>query len=152
MYVSSTHKDWDEAIDFVTFYYNTRRQESTGFSPFYIVYGREPLLSIDVALEKNQNPIEAKQKEENYVQKFITRLSAARKLVKKRLAVAQTRQKKHYDKRHRSASFQIGDEVLIFKPIRKIGKSEKTPSSLPRTIQSCRKARSSKFQSNEFTP
>lgn len=49
MYVSSFHNNWDESIDFVVFAYNTSRQESTGYSPFFLLYGREALLPIDVA-------------------------------------------------------------------------------------------------------
>ncbi|KZS03119.1 Uncharacterized protein APZ42_034227 [Daphnia magna] len=50
MYVSSDHKDWDESLPFVTFAYNTSRHESTGRTPFYLVYGREAVLPIDGAL------------------------------------------------------------------------------------------------------
>ena len=35
MYVSEDHKDWDVSLPFVCFAYNTARQESTGFSPFF---------------------------------------------------------------------------------------------------------------------
>ena len=53
MYVNSYHNDWDGLIDFVTFAYNTSRQETTGYSPFYLLYGREAVLPIDVALGNN---------------------------------------------------------------------------------------------------
>ena len=55
MYVSSRHDDWDEVVDFVVFAYNTSRQESTGATPFYLLYGREAVLPIDVALDSNPN-------------------------------------------------------------------------------------------------
>lgn len=44
MYVSFSHNDWDEAVDFVTFSYNTRRQESTRLISFFMLYGREAVL------------------------------------------------------------------------------------------------------------
>ncbi|XP_059351391.1 uncharacterized protein LOC132087992 [Daphnia carinata] len=50
MYVSSDHRDWDEVLPYVCFAYNTSRQESTGFSPFFLMYGREPLLPSDLNL------------------------------------------------------------------------------------------------------
>ena len=37
MYVDSSHDDWDESIEYVTFGYNTGRQKSTGFSPLFVV-------------------------------------------------------------------------------------------------------------------
>ena len=57
MYVSSHHRDWDETLPYVCFAYNTARQESTGFSPFFLLYGREPLLPIDLALGADPNPL-----------------------------------------------------------------------------------------------
>ncbi|KZR95508.1 Uncharacterized protein APZ42_010747, partial [Daphnia magna] len=41
MYVNSCHNDWDDYVDFVTFAYNTSKQESTGVTPFFLLYGRE---------------------------------------------------------------------------------------------------------------
>ncbi|KZR97474.1 Uncharacterized protein APZ42_007630, partial [Daphnia magna] len=42
MYVSTDQRDWDETLQYVCFAYNTARQESTGYSPFFLLYGREP--------------------------------------------------------------------------------------------------------------
>ena len=53
--MSSRHDDWDDVVDFVVFAYNTSRQESTGATPFYLLYGREAVLLIDVALGSNPN-------------------------------------------------------------------------------------------------
>lgn len=66
MYVSSSHKDWDEFIHFLTFAYNTGRHESMGWTPFYLVCGREVVLPVDGALnaylnlvhQNDQNPSE----------------------------------------------------------------------------------------------
>ncbi|KAI9565174.1 hypothetical protein GHT06_008951 [Daphnia sinensis] len=51
MYVSTDQRDWDETPQYVCFAYNTARQESTGYSPFFLLYGREPKLPIDLELE-----------------------------------------------------------------------------------------------------
>ena len=40
MYVSADHSDWDSALPYVRFAYNTSRQETTGRSPFFLMYGR----------------------------------------------------------------------------------------------------------------
>lgn len=39
MYVCTNHTDWDRAIPFVTFGYNTSIQASTRFTPFYLTHG-----------------------------------------------------------------------------------------------------------------
>ncbi len=56
MFVNSKHSNWDDVIDHVVFAYNTSKQESTGKTPFLLVYGREALLPIDAALGNNPNP------------------------------------------------------------------------------------------------
>jgi transposase InsO family protein len=38
---------WDQAIPFVVFAYNTTPQESTGYSPYLLVFGREPQMDLD---------------------------------------------------------------------------------------------------------
>jgi hypothetical protein len=74
MYVDSSHDDWDESIDYVTFGYDTGRQESTKFNSFYLLYDREALLPIYVALGNNPNPVPIDHTTES-VQQFVKRLS-----------------------------------------------------------------------------
>ena len=99
MYVDSCHDDWDEIVDFVVFAYNTSRQESTGASPFLLLYGREAVLPIDVAL--GNNPDSKKLGEpvsySSYLQDLSTRLVTIREIVKRRLIVVQAKQKKCYE-------------------------------------------------------
>ncbi|KZR99859.1 Uncharacterized protein APZ42_004115 [Daphnia magna] len=82
MYVNSLHNDWDEFIDFVTFAYNTSRQESTGFSPFFLLYGREAVLPIDVALENNPEKDLDVGDSSDRARTLTTNLSAIREKVK----------------------------------------------------------------------
>ena len=41
------------------------------------------------------------------------------------MLIVKAQQKKRYDEGRRELQFEVGDLVLIYKPIRKIGKSEK---------------------------
>jgi transposase InsO family protein len=41
-------KLWVDLVDVVTFAYNCTPHSTTGFSPFYLVYGREPRLPLDI--------------------------------------------------------------------------------------------------------
>ncbi|GFS57431.1 transposon Ty3-I Gag-Pol polyprotein [Trichonephila inaurata madagascariensis] len=43
-------KNWDEILQFVTFAYNTAKQETTGFTPFYLLHGREAETTLDTML------------------------------------------------------------------------------------------------------
>ncbi|GFT14164.1 transposon Tf2-6 polyprotein [Trichonephila clavipes] len=50
MYVDVEQKNWDEILPFVTFAYNTAKQETTGFTPFYLLHGREAETTLDTIL------------------------------------------------------------------------------------------------------
>ena len=51
MYANTDHKKWDEILPYVTFAYNTSKQESSGYNPFFLLYGREVVLSADIAFQ-----------------------------------------------------------------------------------------------------
>uniref|UniRef100_A0A6G5A9U4 Putative tick transposon n=1 Tax=Rhipicephalus microplus TaxID=6941 RepID=A0A6G5A9U4_RHIMP len=50
MYVASDHSNWDQVLPFVTYAYNTVVQATTGFSPYFLLYGREPSNAVDTIL------------------------------------------------------------------------------------------------------
>ncbi|UYV75865.1 hypothetical protein LAZ67_13001600 [Cordylochernes scorpioides] len=47
MYVNTDQKNWDEILPFITHAYNTTIQETTGYSPFFLMFGREPTSLLD---------------------------------------------------------------------------------------------------------
>jgi transposase InsO family protein len=126
MYVSSDHTDWDETLPYVTFAYNTSRQESTGFSPFYLLYGREPILPADLSFGVDPNPlIPMKEAATTYIRRLQSNLETARQTVLVRMEQVKKKQKLTYDATRRETTYNKNDLVLIYKPLRKIGRSEK---------------------------
>ena len=53
IYVHKNQNNWDINLPYVIFAYNTAEQETTRFSPFYLLYGRQPKLPIEEALTEN---------------------------------------------------------------------------------------------------
>ncbi|KAJ8884043.1 hypothetical protein PR048_015900 [Dryococelus australis] len=53
-YLSSNHRDWDTILLLVTFYHNISRHESTGFSPFLLLYSHEPILPSEVCFNQSR--------------------------------------------------------------------------------------------------
>ena len=120
MYVSSDHSDWDEVLPFVTFAYNTSRQETTGRTPFYLMHGREAVLPIDVVMGINPNTLETDSEE------VYQKLCKIRLEVNEKIAVAQEKAKARFDKNRReSENYTPGQKVLVYKPTRVVGKAEK---------------------------
>lgn len=50
MYVDVQHKNWDEILPYITFAYNTAKQETTRMTPFSLVHGREVRTMLDAML------------------------------------------------------------------------------------------------------
>lgn len=83
------------------------------------------MLPIDVALGNNPGKDLGDDDSTNRVSTLTSKLSTIRDKVKKRMAVVQSKQKKRYDRRRRQAEFAVGDPVLVFRPIRKKGRTTK---------------------------
>lgn len=95
-YVPADHRDWDEFLPFATFAYNSSVQETTGYSPFFLLYGHEPTLPIDATLHINAGQVTAPSNEE-----FVRRWGKAKDLVLERERRAQEANKQRYDRTHR---------------------------------------------------
>ena len=48
--INDNQNEWDKFLDSVLFAYRTSKQASTKFSPFFLLYGREPRLPVDLII------------------------------------------------------------------------------------------------------
>uniref|UniRef100_A0A8R1HVU4 RNA-directed DNA polymerase n=1 Tax=Caenorhabditis japonica TaxID=281687 RepID=A0A8R1HVU4_CAEJA len=46
-HVNNQHSDWDAILQYATFCYNRAVHQTTGETPFFLVFGRDPTLTID---------------------------------------------------------------------------------------------------------
>lgn len=122
MYVSPDHRDWDATLPYVTFAYNSSRHDTAGYSPFFLLFGREPTLPFDTTLPTSSEPTTS------YARDVIAHAELARQVARERLLASQASQKSRYDERHRPAHFPPGSLVLLWTPSRRVGLSEKLMS------------------------
>ncbi|GFV34436.1 hypothetical protein TNCV_1413671 [Trichonephila clavipes] len=120
MYVDVEQKNWDEILPFVTFAYNTAKQETTGFTPFYLLHGREAETTLDTMLPFCPNDFD-----DNNITKIAARAEESRQLARMHTLRAQDKDRRRYDSKHQMVSYAPGDLVWIYTPVRKVGLSEK---------------------------
>ncbi|UYV61749.1 hypothetical protein LAZ67_1006322, partial [Cordylochernes scorpioides] len=120
MYTGVEQKDWDQVLPYVTFAYNTAKQEATGYTPFFLVHAREAETYIDAVLPYLPDEIS-----NDYVGELVTRAEEARQLSRSRLLQSQAKDRRLYDQKHTPVYYQKDDLVWVFTPIRKVGLSEK---------------------------
>lgn len=114
---------WDQRIPLLTMAYRGTPHESTGFSPNFMVYGRELFLPVDVMIGQPGNS-EVKDELE-YVRGLRERLEDAYDLAREQLQKSAVRQKRYYDVRANEQPYEPGDLVWTMNKSRRKGKSPK---------------------------
>ena len=113
--LTPTQKEkWQDYVSSLTMAYNSTRCESTGFSPYYLMFGRVPRLPIDVEYGVTQPEIMEKSRQK-YARKLRARLNWAFRVAKDVNEKEAERQKRFYDKRMRCQKLVPGDFVLVKK-------------------------------------
>ena len=102
--------NWKAYVAPMVHAYNCTRHESTGVSPFFLMFGRNPRLPIDLAFGLQKN---SKMPTTQYVKDLRDRLAHAYQLAAEASKNSQATQKENYDLRVRGAAIQKGDRVLV---------------------------------------
>ena len=122
---------WPYIIEGILFARRVSRHHSTKFSPFYMMYNRDPILPNDLRYDLcsentdsaeafHQEMFEAVMKSANAIRKEV--YEAATTNIKK----TQEKQKRDYDSRHKSSfAMKVGDSVLLKNNKRNDRKGEK---------------------------
>ena len=100
--------EWKNHVRTLVHAYNCTQNSATGFSPYYLMFGREPCLPVDVALGLAPCTIT-----ESNTTKFVQKLREQTKWAHKKVAKEAERHKCNYDRKSRAAALQVGDMVLV---------------------------------------
>lgn len=120
MYVSADHTNWDLILPYVTYAYNTAQQSTTGYSPFYLLYGREATSLLDCLLPPTHDvTLDA------FSSAAVSHAEYARQVAMCRTVDSQDDQCRRYNLRRRNISYNPGDLVWLWTPDRKVGRAEK---------------------------
>ncbi|XP_069111463.1 uncharacterized protein [Argopecten irradians] len=117
-YVNDTQDDWDRYIQQIAFATRTCIQTSTKATHFFLTYGREAVLPIQldipvsVGINEQLTELDYQEIIDDRTTSF-TELLRSRKDAKEQIGVAQKIQKTQYDKKHECAMLDVGDLVLF---------------------------------------
>ena len=108
--VSTGTSDWDEKLPYVLFSYRASLQFSTGESPFFLLYCRDPQLPTETILLP---PVDLQTVEvDDYKSAMVREMGSAWNQARQAVEKAQRQQKRQYDKSANDFKFSIGDMVL----------------------------------------
>ena len=106
-------QDWKSFVAPLVHAYNATRHDSTGFSPYFLMFGRHPRLAIDAYLGLSSPEEPSSASREHYASKLKKRLEFAYKVASKEADKNASRHKHNYDSKIREATLDVGDRVLI---------------------------------------
>ena len=153
---------WRDYLNKMVHAYNCTRHSTTGYSPFFLLYGRSPRLPIDLILKTSTDQTPNQGDYPSYAAKWKKVMREAYQIASKRALSSQERSKQTYDKRVRHTVLEPGDRVLVrnlrerggpgklrsywenkvYKVVKRMGEDspvyqvtlESTPSSKPRVL------------------
>jgi hypothetical protein len=104
LFINHRQSDWSKWLSCTEFSYNDKVQSSTGFSPFFVNYGRHPY--------KGTNP--RRQVKSQSAMEFANQMKKLHEETKVALTLAQETMKRNYDrKKGESHNYQIRDKVWL---------------------------------------
>ena len=113
---------WDLKLPTLLLAYRTSIQDTTGATPFELMFGREPRLPEDVMYS---TPPSTSTTPEQYASILKERLSDAYERVSRHVKHQQSHQKEYYDRGLRGDPYIVGDIVMLHEPAVKRGNSRK---------------------------
>ena len=103
--------DWKNHLPKVIHAYNCTTSEATGYSPFFLLFGRPPRLPVDLLFEtESENCARSSQE---YVEKWGRRMAEAYDIASRNASKSADRGKRQYDKKRYGPTLQVGSRVLV---------------------------------------
>ena len=104
-------KKWHEALNKQIFAYNATKNDRTGHTPYFLMFGREPLLAIDVILGIQHGN---KYSHTDFATNWKKQMQETYQIVQEKVAAKRKVAEEYWKKNHVIATkLLVGDKVLI---------------------------------------
>ncbi|XP_024118290.1 uncharacterized protein LOC112139697 [Oryzias melastigma] len=103
---------WPQQIQSLTFAYNATVHETTGYAPFFLMFGRIPRLPVDVVFRHVLNDPDVADYD-SYAKSLLSSLKSAIEIAQKHSSTEQQHQAQQYNKRVKGTYLSVGDRVLV---------------------------------------
>jgi len=123
--IRENQRDWPDLVPYVVFCYNATEHSVTGFCPFFIFTGRQPLWNVDLLLQDTQAEESTLP---DYAAKVNERLAMASRIVRENLKNAAETTSKWHNKQSKPRTFSEGHLVRVYYPLKVTGRSSKWQS------------------------
>ncbi|KAL1258008.1 hypothetical protein QQF64_011252 [Cirrhinus molitorella] len=103
---------WHDFVKPLVHAYNCTKNEVTGFTPYELMFGRQPRLPVDLAFGlPAEKPVH--ESHSKYVKNLKARLEESYRIATYNASKSAMRNKDRFDKRVRESTFDVGDKVLV---------------------------------------
>ena len=111
---ASEKKEWRKYVKPLTHAYNCTINETTGYSPYYLMFGRHARLPIDIAFGTDPDA-RSGQTATKYITDLRQRLKHAYELARANTGSAAQKNKRKYNNKAKAVRLEVGDRVLVRK-------------------------------------
>jgi transposase InsO family protein len=123
--VDDNQRDWDEHLPSIMAAYRASPSEATGYSPNFLMFGREVRAPVDLVCGAPREEEELWRNYDGFVDHHLTVLRKSYERAREQLGQVAERAKDRYDMRARETELKVGQWVWVYNPRRRVGRSPK---------------------------
>lgn len=121
-YVDEQHSNWSSILPLITFAYNCSKSSTTKLSPFFLLHKEKPIFPGDLNVGTVPDGYASRAEFVQFMKQIWPEL---KEKVLDNNCKAQRAQKAACDQKRQQVIYLPNEKVMLYRPVRKVGKSEK---------------------------
>ncbi len=106
--------NWPKHLAKIAFAHNVTVNKATGYSPYYLMFGRSARLPVDdiFGIDASEGDVKMRKSWKQYAEDWQDSMNQAFEIARKHCIASNEQNKKNYDKRVKGADIEVGERVL----------------------------------------